>query len=106
MPYQIRNNVLLFYRLFFIVLFLLLGVSCIGTVGLEYYADVDIIATESDFDEQALHTTLLVMGLLGLIVATIMIYLMQERRSPQSDRRQLSKSLDFTDRRSSTDRRS
>ncbi len=106
MSFQIRTNLSLYYRLFFITLFLLLGVSGVGVVVLEYYAGIDLIVTESDFDDVALYTTSIVLGVLGFIVALTMILLMQERRGLKSDRRQLTESLGFSDRRSNIDRRS
>ncbi|MCK5395072.1 MAG: hypothetical protein KAJ32_03725 [Gammaproteobacteria bacterium] len=103
---QIHSNLFLYYRLFFIALFLLLGISGVGIVVLEYYAGIDVVTIDSEFEKEALYTTSVVIGILGLTVALIMIFLMQERRSSTSDRRQLARSLDFPDRRSSTDRRS
>lgn len=73
MLFQIRTNLFFYYRLFFIILFLLLGISGIGIVVLESYTSIDIIATETDFDKKALHTTSLVMGAPGLTVAFIMV---------------------------------
>jgi cell division protein FtsW (lipid II flippase) len=105
MVFQIRTNLFFYYRLFFIILFLLLGVSGIGIVALESYTSVDIIVTETDFDKKALHTTSLVMGALGFTVAFIMVFLMREKRNSTPDRRQLYRPLDFPDRRSSLDRR-
>ena len=106
MLFQIRKNLFFYYRVFFIFLFILLGASGVGIVVLEYFTIVDIFAAESEFDKKALHTTSLVMGALGFTVAFIMIYLMREKRDSTPDRRQLSRPLDFADRRSSFDRRS
>ena len=106
MLFQTRSNTLFYYRLFFVALFLLLGVSGTGIVVLEYYAGIDIIPTETAKEKQAIFTTLSVMGALGLSTAFIMIFLMREKRGSDSDRRKLSKPLDFIDRRSKTDRRS
>ena len=106
MLFQTRSNTLFYYRLFFVALFLLLGVSGTGIVVLEYYAGIDIIPTETAIDKHALFTTLSVMGALGFFTAFIMIFLMREKRGSDSDRRKLSKPLDFFDRRSKTDRRS
>ena len=106
MLFQIRTNLFFYYRLFFIFLFLLLGTSGVGVVVLESFTSVDVFAAESEFDKKALHTTSLVMGALGFTVAFIMIYLMREKRGITTDRRQLSRPLDFADRRSNLDRRS
>jgi len=106
MLFQIRTNLFFYYRLFFIFLFLLLGTSGVGVVVLEYFTNIDIFAAESEFDKKALHTTSLVMGALGFTVASIMIYLMREKRDFTTDRRQSSRPLDFAERRSNLDRRS
>jgi hypothetical protein len=106
MLFQVRTNLFFYYRLFFIILFLLLGVSGIGIVVLESYTSIDIITTETDFDKKALHITSLLMGAPGLIVAFIMVSLMREKRNSTPGRRQLSRPLDFPDRRSNLDRRS
>jgi len=73
---------------------------------MEYYADINIIALESEIDKQALFAVSSIMGALGFFTAFLMIYLMREKRGYASDRRKLSRPLDFTDRRSNTDRRS
>ena len=101
-----RSNIsFLYYRLFFITLFLLLGVSTVGIVMLEQYAGINIIITESKTEKQALHVALSIMGILGFSTAFIMIYLMRERRHSAPDRRQQLIPVDFTDRRINIDRR-
>ncbi|MFV2004975.1 MAG: hypothetical protein ACC650_07185 [Gammaproteobacteria bacterium] len=101
-----RTNIFFYYRLFFIALFLLLGISGTGIVVLDYYAGITIIETGSPFDKQALFATLSIMGTLGFFMAFIMIFLMREKRDSIADRREISKPLDFIDRRSNIDRRS
>lgn len=104
--FHIRSNVsLLYYRLFFIALFLLLGFSTVGIVVLEQYAGINIIITESEIDKKALHVALSLMGILGISTAFIMIYLMRERRQSAPDRRQQSLPTNFTDQRINIDRR-
>ena len=104
--FHIRSNISLFYyRLFFIALFLLLGISAVGTVVLEQSSGINIINTESEVDKKALHVALSIMGTLGISTAFIMIYLMRERRRSGPDRRQQSRSTDFNNRRIKTDRR-
>ena len=106
MPYEIRSNLFLYYRFFFVALFLLLGISCIGTVALGHYADIDIVTTKSEFDEKALYTTLLVMGTLGIIVASMMLFLMREKRGVMNDRRKSSQPFNHANqRRHVSDRR-
>ena len=104
--FHIRFNVsLLYFRLFFITLFLLLGVSTVGIVVLEQYAGINTIITESKTEKQALHVALNIMGILGISTAFIMTYLMRERRHSAPDRRRQSIPTDFTDRRVNIDRR-
>ena len=105
MFYQAHSKLLYYYRLFFITAFLLLGIAGAGILLLECVADIDVISTERVIDEQALYVTCGFMGLFGLITAFIMIYLMQEKRKTTIDRRKFDRPLDFTDRRSNTDRR-
>ncbi len=106
MLFQTSSNSLFYYRLFFITLFLLLGIFGTGVVALEYYAGINVIATESETDKQALFATSSIMGALGFFTAFIMIYLMREKRESVSDRRKINRPLDFINRRSDIDRRS
>lgn len=105
MTLQTRSNTFTLYRLFFIVLFLLLGIVGIGSVLLENYTDFNIFTTKSNFDNQALQATFIIMGILGFCTALMMIYLIKERRGKQPDRRTQFKPFDFPDRRNNTDRR-
>ena len=105
MFYPTHSKLLYFYRLFFITLFLLLGITGAGILLLECVAGIDVISTESDIDEQALYVSCGFMALFGLITAFIMIYLMKEKRKASIDRRRHDQPLDFTDRRSNIDRR-
>jgi len=105
MLFYLRSNLTFYYRLFFVALFLLLGISGVGIVVLENYAGINIIITESEIDTKALHVTLSLMGTFGIATAFIMIFLMRERRSSAPDRRQLSTPTELTDRRINIDRR-
>ena len=104
MIFHIRSNMMVYYRLFFIALFFVLGTCAVGTVLLERYADISIIITQSAIDKQALHVTLSTMGMFGIATASIMIFLMRERRSSAPDRRQKSSPVE-TGRRRNIDRR-
>ena len=106
MSFEIRSNSTNIYRLIFISLFLLLGISCIAVVGLDYYAGISLIASEQPDTKEAFYATALFMGLLGLVTACMMIFLLQERRGSDTDRRQNAQPLDFIDRRTEIDRRS
>jgi hypothetical protein len=99
MPYKIRSD-LSYYRFFFIALLLLLGIVSIGTVALEHYAGIDVVTTESEFDDKALCTTLLVMGTLGIIAACMMLYLIREKRGAINDRRKSSQPFNYANQRS------
>ena len=71
---------------------------------LEHYAGISIIITESDIDKQVLDVTLSTMGMFGIATASMMIFLMRERRSSAPDRRHKSSPIE-TDRRTNIDRR-
>jgi len=105
MSFQFRKNIFIYYRLLFISLFLLLGLTCVGIVISADAFGVEFIHTETDFERDALHTTLLVMSALGFIVAASMVFLLRERRHAKPDRRAQSRPLDFADRRENIDRR-
>jgi hypothetical protein len=68
-------------------------------VALGHYADINIVTTESAFDEKALHTTLLVMGTLGIMVASMMLFLMREKRGNRNDRRKSSQPFNYANQR-------
>jgi hypothetical protein len=106
MQFKTHSTIIEYYRLFFIVLFLLLGISGTGITVLDYYTGVDIIPINTIADKQALFATSSVMGGIGFFTAFIMIYLMREKRKTTFDRRMINKPLDFIDRRSNKDRRS
>ncbi len=105
MAYQTRSDTFTLYRAFFIGLFLMLGIIGIGSVLLENYTDLNVFFAASDFDNQALQATFIIMGILGFCTALMMIYLIKERRSGKFDRRIQFQPLDFPDRRSNTSRR-
>ncbi len=106
MLFHLRSNMILYYRLFFIALFLLSGISAVGIVLLENYAGINIIFTESEIDTKALHITLILLGIFGIATAFIMIFLMRERRSSAPDRRHKSTPTESIGRRINADRRS
>jgi len=91
--------------MFFITLFLLLGFIGIGSVLLESYTDLNIFTAKSNFDNQALQATFIIMGILGFCTALMMIYLIKERRGKAPDRRIQFRPFDFPDRRNNIDRR-
>jgi hypothetical protein len=105
MRFHIQSNISLYYRLLFVGLFFVLGVASLGVVFLENYAAVTIVDTISDLDRNAIHSILIVMGILGICTAGIIVYLMQEKRNSVSDRRKVSQPTDFKDRRTNIDRR-
>ncbi len=105
MIFQIRRDSFTLYRVFFIALFLLMGFLGIGSVLLENYTDTRIFFAGSEFDNHALQVTFTIMGILGFCTAFMMVYLLREKRSIKIERRNQFKPLNFTDRRTSKDRR-
>jgi hypothetical protein len=102
---KLRSNSTTFFPLLFIILFLLLGIAGIGIILLEQYAGICIIVTESERDRVALYAASSFIGVFGLCASPLMFYLLRERRDPDFDRRQQSKSIDFSNRRQDSDRR-
>jgi len=93
------------YRVLFVALFLLMGVACLGVVSLQQLFDYNLVTINSDTGNEALFATLSFMGVLGFLIASMMIYLMREKRISSSDRRQTSAPVSFNDRRIQIDRR-
>jgi len=105
MLFRIRTNLDLYYRLFFLGLFLLMGISGLGVVLLENYAGLSIIPIEYEVEKKALHATLTAMGLFGTCTASLMIYFMREKRRADAERRRRSTPVNFTDQRVNIDDR-
>jgi hypothetical protein len=97
MLFNIRTNLDLYYRLIFVGLFLLFGLSALGIVMLEDYAGISIIPLESEIEKQALLSILSVMGVLGTCTGLLILYFMREKR--RADRRQRSSTITFPERR-------
>ena len=93
------------YRVLFVALFLLMGIACLGVFSLQQLFDYNLVITGSETGNEALLATLCFMGVLGFLTASMMIYLMREKRQPASDRRQISKSVSFSERRTGANRR-
>ncbi|RLA04181.1 MAG: hypothetical protein DRQ47_03820 [Gammaproteobacteria bacterium] len=106
LTFFVRSNIsLLYFRLFFIASFMVLGIFSVGISLLEQYAGMNIIRAVSGIDKAALHSSLYLMGILGVTVGSVMIYIIREKRQPSTDRRQTSQAIDFCERRSAGDRR-
>ena len=103
---KLRSTSITVFRLFFIFLFLLLGITGIGIILLEQYAGISIIVTESEVDRKALYAASTFIGVFGLSTSSLMFYLMRERRDPDFKRRYRPKLLDFPNRRQDSNRRS
>ena len=87
----IRTNLsLLYFRIFFIASFLVLGVSSLTVSALEQLMNLNIIAMESEHDKKALHATLNLLGIMGIAIGSIMTYLIREKRQLGIDRREQS----------------
>lgn len=102
---NIRQHSVPYYRLLFIALFLLMGAAGMGLAALDYFTGVSIISAESEINQEALHATAFIIGLIGLLNASLMTYLLKEKRSPDSERRKSSQSIHFQNRRRTSDRR-
>jgi hypothetical protein len=103
---KLRSNSVTALQLFFVALFLFMGIAGIGIILLEQYAGISIITTQLDINRKAFYAALSFIGIFGLFTSSLMIYLMQERRDSGFDRRQQPEQLDFADRRGNSDRRS
>jgi len=105
MPLYIQSKSLLSYQVLFVALFLLLGLTCLGVVSLQQLFGYNLVTIGADAENEALLATLGFMGVLGLSIAFMMIYLMREKRITSSDRRQVSAPVSFNERRIRTERR-
>ena len=105
MSFHIRTNISLYYRLFFVTLFLVSGLSAMGIVLLESFADISIITTESEIDKKFLLAILSILGFSVTCTAVLLIYFMREKRYSRADRRQQSISSVYPGHRSNIDRR-
>ena len=106
MNIKVRSNSVTAFRLFFVALFLIMGIAGIGIIVLEQYAGISIISTQLEIDRKAVYAASSFIGVFGLFTSLLMIYLMQDRRNSDFDRRQRAKRLDFSDRRGNSERRS
>jgi len=105
MSLYIQSKLFFSYQVLFVALFLLMGVACLGVVSLQQLFDYNLVTTGADADNEALLATFGFMGVLGLLIAFIMIYLMREKRQSSSDRRQIFTPVSFSERRIQNDRR-
>ncbi len=105
MSFQLRSNSITFYRLFFIALFIATGIIGLGVALLENFMAIEVFATATESDKQALIAISAVMWIIGISLASLMVFLMQERRNKSNDRRRLASTLDFAERRGYNDRR-
>ena len=105
MLFRIRTNLDLYYRLFFVALFLLFGIFSLGIVALEDYLGISIIPLKSEMEKQALTSILSVMGILGICTAILIFYFMREKRRKDADRRQHTTPIHFSERRITIDDR-
>ncbi len=102
---NIRANSVPYYRLMFIALFVVLGLVGTGITALDYFLDISILEAGSQGEQDALHATSFFIGMVGFFNASLMTYLLKEKRTPGSDRRRHSQAIHFKDRRSASDRR-
>ncbi|MFK5893705.1 MAG: hypothetical protein QM504_10840, partial [Pseudomonadota bacterium] len=93
------------YRIFFISMFLLLGLTGVGMFFFELFVKTSVFFTEPEVVQQALHITALVIGAAELVSGGLMFYLLQEKRNTNVDRRQHSIVYAFPERRTVSNRR-
>ena len=96
---RIRTNLDLYYRLFFVGLFLLFGVISLAIVALENYIGIRVLPLASEMERQALVSVLSVMGILGICFSLLILYFMREKRRAEADRRRQSVPVDRIDER-------
>lgn len=105
MQFRIRTNLDLYYRLFFVALFILFGLLALGIVVLENLFGINVIPLLSDMEKQALLSILKVMGIIGICISMLILYFMREKRRVKQDRRhntiivKFERRLNFDDRR-------
>jgi hypothetical protein len=102
---KLRSNSVTALQLLFVALFLIMGIAGIGIILLEQ-SGITTITTQLEIDRKAFYAASSFIGVCGLFISSLMIYLMQERRDSGFDRRQRAEQLDFADRRENSDRRS
>ena len=102
MPLKIRSAS---FGQIYIFLFLLMGVCGIGIFLIENLTSINLFQIEAEFEKQALSVAAGITGVAGLVISTMMIFLLKERRDTKPDRRQRQVAIDFPDRRSGIDRR-
>ena len=95
----------LYIRLTFLSLLTMIGIICLFIVGMDHYAGVQLIVTDTPVEYEALYSSLTVMGFTSIIFVITMLFLMNERRCSDGDRREQDLAIDFPERRSNTERR-
>lgn len=105
---KLRSNSITPFQLLFVALFLIMGITGIGIILLEQsgITTITTITTQLEMDRKAFYATSSFIGVCGLFTSSLMIYLIQERRDSNFDRRQRAEQLDFANRRGNSDRRS
>ena len=105
MAFKIRPVSFFYYRLFVVVLTFLIGFTCLAAVVLEFMPGWSGRLMDFELDREAFLSTFGVAGIAGFFGGVLMLYLMKERRTIETDRRKKSIAIDFPDRRVSVDRR-
>lgn len=97
MLFRIRTNLDLYYRLFFVGLFMVFGLAALGIVVMEDYLGMRIIPLASEIERQALLSVLGITGVLVIIMAFIVLFFMREKR--RIERRRQTSTTGFPERR-------
>lgn len=108
MAYKKRENQSNSFRWAFAYLFLLSGLISLSTALLNHYTGINLLPIESNYELEAVYVILSVFGFMGVITASIMMYLLQERRDDFSERRMQRQPFNYANRRykkSSAERR-
>lgn len=105
MAFKFRPVSFVYYKLFFVVLTFIIGFACLFAVALEFMPGWSGGVLDFQVDRETFLSTFGVAGMAGLCGGLLMLYLMKERRTVESDRRKKNIPIDFPERRISPDRR-
>ena len=98
-----RSSSFVYLRLMFLSLLTMTGFLCLGMATLAHTTGIDFIATRSQVEFDAVYTSMTVIGLTFLLFVTGVLFMMQERRDGDDDRRHETTPIDFDCRRSGDD---
>ncbi len=100
-----RPNTFTYYRLFFVLVILLVGIAGVTASAGEFTGLLSLYQPATGGDREAFMVGTGISGVVGLIYGCMLLYLISDRRRSRGDRRQCQMDIDFPDRRSGVDRR-